>query len=198
MCTNHLDYQRRDIAMNIVANYAAFLGTMLSILATFLSSAHVAEAGSNQDLAACLSQNAESRNGEAVSTTKNGHAMEYNIQGHRYRVWEPMRQDLPDGGIVVSLKIDHIRRTAKDDHAFVRLTVNDGRISKSEVSLALASESPQISEVINVPDVPVRIVRAATLIEPLIRRLIREDSGREVLKGVLEIETASLLSCLAD
>lgn len=70
---------------------------------------------------------------------KNGTAYEYNTQGSNYRVYRPDISSTGNSGYYVSLKLDHIRGWASDDHAKIMMDFDSsGMILKagSEVQIA--------------------------------------------------------------
>jgi hypothetical protein len=66
-------------------------------------------------------------------------AAEYKISDSGYRTWKPEVSPTPDGGIFVSVRIDHRRGLlASDDHANLELTFGpDGTLQSAQSSLAL-------------------------------------------------------------
>jgi hypothetical protein len=55
---------------------------------------------------------------------KKGNAVEFKSQGSDYRVWKPDFTSTPDGGLLISCKLDHIRGLQKDDHALIELNID--------------------------------------------------------------------------
>lgn len=70
---------------------------------------------------------------------KDGEACSYTISGSRYRTWKPHITPTLDGGIYLSVRIDHLRgRFASDDHASLELTyTGDGEIATARSTIAL-------------------------------------------------------------
>ena len=68
-----------------------------------------------------------------------GRAMEYELSGASYRTYQPEVSPSPDGGLFVSLRIDHMRGfLASDDHASLEVTISpDGAIVAAQSSIAL-------------------------------------------------------------
>jgi hypothetical protein len=70
---------------------------------------------------------------------RKGKAAEYEISEAIYRTYQPETSPSPDGGIFVSVRIDHIRGfMASDDHASLELSfAADGTLVTAQSSLAL-------------------------------------------------------------
>ncbi len=68
-----------------------------------------------------------------------GRAMEYELSGASYRTYQPEVSPSPDGGLFVSLRIDHMRGfLASNDHASLEVTISpDGAIVAAQSSIAL-------------------------------------------------------------
>lgn len=66
-------------------------------------------------------------------------AAEYPLSGASYRTYKPEVTPTPDGGIFVSIRIDHMRgMLASDDHAVLEITINDkGRIVSAQSNIAI-------------------------------------------------------------
>lgn len=70
---------------------------------------------------------------------RKGKTAEYEISGARYRTYKPEVSPSPDGGVFVSLRIDHLRGLlASDDHASLEMTFSsDGLLVSAQSSIAL-------------------------------------------------------------
>jgi hypothetical protein len=70
-------------------------------------------------------------------------AAEYGLSGATYRTYKPEITPTPDGGIFVSLRIDHVRGwLSSDDHAVLEITVGkDGTIVSAQSSIAIQGRS---------------------------------------------------------
>lgn len=70
---------------------------------------------------------------------RKGKAAEYEISEAVYRTYQPETSPSPDGGIFVSVRIDHVRGfMASDDHASLELSfASDGTLVTAQSSLAL-------------------------------------------------------------
>ncbi len=70
---------------------------------------------------------------------RKGKAAEYEISEATYRTYQPESSPSPDGGIFVSVRIDHVRGfMASDDHASLELSfAADGTLVTAQSSLAL-------------------------------------------------------------
>jgi len=70
---------------------------------------------------------------------RKGRAAEYEVSESLYRTYQPETSPSPDGGIFVSIRIDHVRGfMASDDHASLELSfAPDGTLVTAQSSLAL-------------------------------------------------------------
>lgn len=68
-----------------------------------------------------------------------GKTVSYDLSGSQYRTYKPEITPTPDGGIFVSLRIDHLRGwLSSNDHAVLEVTVSpSGSIASAQSSLAL-------------------------------------------------------------
>lgn len=76
--------------------------------------------------------------------TKRGkQAAEYPLSGATYRTYKPEISPTPDGGIFVSVRIDHVRGwLSSDDHATLELTVSSkGMIESAQTNIAIQGRS---------------------------------------------------------
>lgn len=76
-------------------------------------------------------------------TKKDKAAAEYPLSGSIYRTYKPEISPTPDGGIFVSVRIDHVRGwLSSDDHAVLEITVSPkGGISSAQSSIAIQGKS---------------------------------------------------------
>lgn len=74
---------------------------------------------------------------------RGGKAAEYPLSGANYRTYRPEVTPTPDGGIFVSLRIDHVRGwLSSDDHAMLEITVDkEGRVVSAQSSIAIQGRS---------------------------------------------------------
>jgi len=83
----------------------------------------------------------ESAFGEKLGgwTKRANQAAEYPLSGSSYRTYKPEVSPTPDGGIFVSVRIDHMRgMLASDDHAILEITINDkGTIVSAQSNIAI-------------------------------------------------------------
>lgn len=72
-------------------------------------------------------------------TKRANKAAEYPLSGSTYRTYKPEITPTPDGGIFVSIRIDHMRgMLASDDHAILEITINDkGTIVSAQSNIAI-------------------------------------------------------------
>ena len=70
---------------------------------------------------------------------KKGRAASYEISGSNYRTWKPHISPTLDGGIFVSVRIDHLRgMLASDDHASLELSFDrQGNVATARSTIAL-------------------------------------------------------------
>jgi len=76
--------------------------------------------------------------------TKRGkQAAEYPLSGSTYRTYKPELSPTPDGGIFVSVRIDHVRGwLSSDDHAILEITVNSkGAVVSAQSNIAIQGRS---------------------------------------------------------
>ena len=76
--------------------------------------------------------------------TKRGkQAAEYPLSGANYRTYKPEITPTPDGGLFVSLRIDHVRGwLSSDDHAVLEITISTaGNIESAQSTIAIQGRS---------------------------------------------------------
>lgn len=75
--------------------------------------------------------------------SRGGKAADYPLSGAEYRTFRPEITPTPDGGIFISLRIDHIRGwLSSNDHAMLEITVDShGRIVSAQSSIAIQGRS---------------------------------------------------------
>ncbi|MBN8459795.1 MAG: hypothetical protein J0M04_18345 [Verrucomicrobia bacterium] len=76
-------------------------------------------------------------------TKRDKKAAEYVLSGTTYRTYKPEISPTPDGGLFVSLRIDHVRGwLSSDDHAVLEVTVSaKGEIESAQSTIALQGRS---------------------------------------------------------
>ena len=74
---------------------------------------------------------------------RGGKTAEYPLSGANYRTYRPEITPTPDGGIFVSIRIDHVRGwLSSDDHAMLEITVDkQGRVVAAQSSIAIQGRS---------------------------------------------------------
>lgn len=74
---------------------------------------------------------------------RSARAAEYPLSGATYRTYKPEVSPTPDGGIFVSVRIDHVRGwLSSDDHATLEITVNTkGMIVAAQSNIAIQGRS---------------------------------------------------------
>ncbi len=126
-----------------------------------------------------------------------GTAAEYPLSGADYRTYKPEISPTPDGGIFVSVRIDHVRGwLASDDHAILEITVDSkGVIASAQSTIAIQGQSIKSDVIIGSSEAgkallsPERAVQIGTdLVANLTAKLLREnivEAGRVSLPSVL-------------
>jgi hypothetical protein len=76
-------------------------------------------------------------------TKRGGKSAEYPLSGANYRTYRPEITPTPDGGIFISIRIDHVRGwLSSDDHAMLEITVDSkGRVVSAQSSIAIQGRS---------------------------------------------------------
>lgn len=69
---------------------------------------------------------------------KGNRAADYERSGSNYRTWKPEVTAMLDGGLFISMRIDHLRGLfAADDHASLQITIDrDGNVVSAQSSMA--------------------------------------------------------------
>jgi hypothetical protein len=124
-------------------------------------------------------------------------AAEYPLSGSDYRTYKPEISPTPDGGIFISVRIDHVRGwLASDDHAILEITTNaKGGIASAQSTLAIQGQSIKSDVILGSAAAGGSIlstegaVRVGTdLVANLSAKLLREnivDAGRVSFPAVL-------------
>lgn len=70
---------------------------------------------------------------------KRGSMLNLSVPGSRYRLWKPEVTPILNGGVFVSLRIDHLRGFfASNDHASLQISFRaDGSVESASSSIAL-------------------------------------------------------------
>lgn len=124
-------------------------------------------------------------------------AAEYPLSGSTYRTYKPEISPTPDGGIFVSVRIDHVRGwMSSDDHAVLEITFNSkGGIVSAQSSIAIQGRSiksdiivdgNEASKAVFSPEGAVRV--GTDLVANLSAKLLREnivEAGRVSLPAVM-------------
>ncbi len=122
---------------------------------------------------------------------------EYPLSGSDYRTYKPEVSPTPDGGIFISVRIDHVRGwLASDDHAILEITVSSkGAITAAQSTIAIQGQSiksdvilggNEAGKTILSPESAVQI--GTDLVANLSAKLLREnivEAGRVSLPSVL-------------
>jgi hypothetical protein len=74
---------------------------------------------------------------------RDNQAAEYPLSGTVYRTYKPEVSPTPDGGIFVSIRIDHVRGwLSSDDHAILEITISPGcMIASAQSNIAIQGRS---------------------------------------------------------
>ena len=122
---------------------------------------------------------------------------EYPLSGAVYRTYKPEISPTPDGGLFISVRIDHVRGwLASDDHANLEITVNaKGAIASAQSSIAIQGRSIKSDMILGGNEAGKAIlstegaVRIGTdLVADLSAKLLREnivEAGRVSFPAVL-------------
>lgn len=130
-------------------------------------------------------------------TKRSKSAAEYPLSGADYRTYKPEISPTPDGGIFVSVRIDHVRGwLASDDHAILEITVTSkGAIASAQSNIAIQGRSiksdvilggNEAGKAILSPEGAVKI--GTDLVSDLSAKLLREnivEAGRVSFPSVL-------------
>lgn len=124
-------------------------------------------------------------------------AAEYPLSGATYRTYKPEITPTPDGGIFVSVRIDHLRGwLASDDHAVLEITINsEGMISSAQSNIAIQGRSISSDVIRSTGELGKEFVGAeravqigTDLVADLSAKLLREkivEAGRVSFPAVL-------------
>jgi hypothetical protein len=118
-------------------------------------------------------------------TKRGNQSAEYPLSGSGYRTYKPEVSPTPDGGIFVSVRIDHVRGwLASDDHAILEITVNSkGLIASAQSNIAIQGQSitsdlilgsnEASKQIVGGPERAVQI--GADLVSNLSAKMLREN-----------------------
>jgi hypothetical protein len=128
---------------------------------------------------------------------KEKNTAEYPLSGAVYRTYKPEISPTPDGGIFLSVRIDHVRGwLSTDDHAVLELTINPkGGVVSAQSSIAIQGKSIKSEMILGSNEggkaimSPEGAVRIGTdLVADLSAKLLREnivEAGRVSFPAVL-------------
>jgi len=128
---------------------------------------------------------------------KRGSMAEYELSGATYRTFRPEVSPTPDGGMYISIRIDHVRGLlASNDHAVLEITVGkDGGITSAKSSIAIQGRAitsdlirggTEAGQQMTTVDRSVKI--GTDLVADLSSKLLRErivESGRVTFPAAL-------------
>lgn len=120
---------------------------------------------------------------------KGGRAYELLSQDSNYRVWRPDVATSPDGGVALSMKLDHIRGMFQDDHALMQLAFRpNGTLASSSWTIELQGHNP-VSKFLDVAsgELPAGVSSVAKLVATLTSAIedLGERGGRLNFPAVL-------------
>jgi len=130
-------------------------------------------------------------------TKRNKAAAEYPLSGSVYRTYKPEISRTPDGGLFISLRIDHVRGwLSSDDHAVLEVTVNSkGQIVSAQSNIAIQGRSITSAVILGTNEAGKALLGAdksvqigTDLIADLSAKLLREnivEAGRVSFPAVL-------------
>lgn len=137
-------------------------------------------------------------------------AAEYTLSGSTYRTYKPEITPTPEGGIFISLRIDHVRGwLASNDHAMLEVTVSpDGIVLSAKSSVAIQGRSISSALILGVNEAGKEITGAdravqigTDLVADLTARLLREkivEAGRVSFPAALRHNYNLLYQALRD
>ncbi|MFU8892481.1 MAG: hypothetical protein ACNA8L_02530 [Luteolibacter sp.] len=122
---------------------------------------------------------------------------EYELSGATYRTFRPEVSPTPDGGLYISIRIDHVRGwLASNDHAVLEITVGkDGGVTSAKSSIAIQGRAitsdlirggTEAGQQLTTADRSVKI--GTDLVADLSAKLLRErivESGRVTFPAAL-------------
>jgi hypothetical protein len=131
-------------------------------------------------------------------TKRSKQAAEYPLSGSVYRTYKPEVTPTPDGGIFISVRIDHVRGwLSSDDHATLEVTVNaKGLIESAQSNIAIQGRSISSDLILGtneatkqaVPGTDRAVQIGTDLVANLSAKLLREkivEAGRVSFPAVL-------------
>lgn len=130
-------------------------------------------------------------------TKRENQAAEYPLSGTVYRTYKPEVSPTPDGGIFVSIRIDHVRGwLSSDDHAILEITISpSGMIASAQSNIAIQGRSISSDVILGTNEAGKaavgvdRAVQIGTdLVADLSAKLLREkivEAGRVSFPSVL-------------
>lgn len=122
---------------------------------------------------------------------------EYELSGSTYRTFRPETSPTPDGGLFVSIRIDHVRGwLSSNDHAVLEITVSkDGGVSSAKSSIAIQGRAITSDVIRGTVDAGQQLTTAdrsvkigTDLVADLSAKLLRErivESGRVTFPAAL-------------
>lgn len=94
---------------------------------------------------------------------KEGRAARYNVDNSNYRLWKPTISELAGGGLFVTMKMDHIRGSAKDDYATVTMTFNKLRqVTDLTFKITIANDQTYTKTLDDIANVSKTVVKSST------------------------------------
>lgn len=124
-------------------------------------------------------------------------AAEYSLSGATYRTYKPEISPTPDGGLFVSVRIDHVRGwLSSDDHAMLEITVNSkGAIVSAQSTIGIQGRSIASDMIVGLNESGKKLVNTdqavqigTDLVANLTSKLLREkvvEAGRVSFPAVI-------------
>ena len=126
-----------------------------------------------------------------------GRVVEYPSNGSKYRTFEPTVSPTPEGGILITTKLNHIRRFGGDDHCILRLKFDkDGKpLEQHQGTLKMGDKSFDFKILMTgaaAPGITVKAAAAVAVAKQIHDQLaglkdkLSEKGGRENFPNVIE------------
>jgi hypothetical protein len=115
---------------------------------------------------------------------KSKNTAEYSLSGSIYRTYRPETSKTPEGGIFLSIRIDHVRGwLSSDDHAILEITVGpEGTIESAKSNIAIQGKSITSDVIVGVSaagqvvtNVDQAVQVGTDLVADLTAKLLREN-----------------------
>lgn len=137
---------------------------------------------------------------------KDRQAAKYKSSDSDYRTYKPRHSGTPDGELYLTMKIDHIRGMAQDDHANVELWIGpDGQFSKWRVKVAIAGNPKFDTGLVTAAAalVSAKAAGIAFVVASIVNSLsdfmatVTDHGGRAHFPGVVQWNMYKMSECLS-